>query len=160
MVRDYSWAITMTSQDWGVTFHRPDVFIVSNLAKITLKSYCFYMKVSTWVCLPHPSWQGCWQQHSWNIKGENCHQCEQLKLEPPDGPSQYQYEHNVRPLNVQKARGVRTPTEHPPVLEIMRLEWDEGRIQSKKDVLGSCIGQFTNHFRFLRGPPSGKNEGG
>ena len=37
-----------------------------------------------------------------------------LACHPPDAASQHQYEHNVRPLNVQKARGLGTATEHPP----------------------------------------------
>ena len=35
---------------------------------------------------------------------------------PPDASPQHQNEHNVCPLNVQKARGLRTPTKHPPAL--------------------------------------------
>ena len=43
-----------------------------------------------------------------------------LKGSVPDGAPEHQYEHDVRPLNVEEARRVRTSTEHSPAAQWTR----------------------------------------
>ena len=89
----YSWAMTMTSQDWGERFHRPEEFIVSNLQR-RLSKFGLNSILPENVSLLHPH----------QIVGNHRAQ----------STSQDQDEDNVCPLDIEEPRSLWTTSEHPP----------------------------------------------